>query len=124
MSYAVLIGSAWHYIHEQFDFDVHTLASTGCAAQVYEYSTRWKSWKEDTVDGWYIGTSHEDYCCHEVFIKATQAEQFSDNVFFKHRLIAQPVITPADAIIKALSDNKTTFTGKQSLLPQAAMDGF
>ena len=47
----------------------------------------------------------------------------SDSVFFKHRYITQTVITPADAIIKALSDVKTALTGKQNQITQVAVDG-
>jgi hypothetical protein len=46
----------------------------------------------------------EHYRCHKIFVKATRSIRTSDTVFFKHKYITQPTVTPADAIVKAYQD--------------------
>jgi hypothetical protein len=38
-----------------------------------------------------------------VFCKKTQAKQLADTVFFKHKYITQPTVTPADVIVNAVT---------------------
>jgi hypothetical protein len=38
---------------------------------------------------------------HIVCVKATRAKRLVDTVFFKHKYITQPTVTPADAIVNA-----------------------
>ncbi len=47
--------------------------------------------------------SAEHYRTHVVFCKKTRAKQKADTVFFKHKHITQPMVTPADAIVNALT---------------------
>ena len=65
------------------------------------------------MDGWYVGTSPEHYRCHKVWIKKTGAERVSDTVFFKHRYLNSPEVTPYDAIMKALKEINEVLMGKR-----------
>ena len=65
---------------------------------------RCRTWGEHSMDGWYLQTSPEHYRCHIVFVKKTQAKRVTDTLFFKHKYLTQPEVTPADMIIKAYSD--------------------
>ena len=38
-----------------------------------------------------------------VFCKKTRAKRLADTVFFKHKYITQPTVTPVDAIVNALT---------------------
>ena len=80
------------------------LAPMGCAVQIHESSEKWGTWAENTTDGWYLQTSPEHYQCHKVHVKKTNTEQILDTVFFKHRYITQPTVTPADILTKAIDD--------------------
>jgi hypothetical protein len=66
---------------------------------------------EHSSDGWYIGIAPEHYRCHSIFVKATRSIRTSDTVFFKHKYITQPTVTPADAIVKAYQDLMHTIQG-------------
>ena len=90
--------SAYAYHRGQFDYDRMPLAPLGCAVQFHVKLERRKSWGEDSADG-YVRTSPEHYRCHEVFVKATKSKRITDTVFFKHKYITQPTVTPADAIV-------------------------
>jgi hypothetical protein len=48
-----------------------------------------------------------------VFSKKTRAKQLADTVFFKHKYITQPTITPADAIVNAYNKLQQAIQGIQ-----------
>jgi hypothetical protein len=51
-----------------------------------------------------LGTSDKHYGCHTIYCTKTRAERISETVFFQHLYLTQPVVTPADAIIKAMGN--------------------
>ena len=93
--------SAYSYHHGPFDYNRMPIAPMGCAVQFHIKPGRRKSFGEHSADGWYLRTSPEHYRCHVVFVKATRAKRITDTVFFKHKYITQPTVTPADAIVRA-----------------------
>ena len=95
----------------------------GCAMHIYEYPSWCKTWAEHTVDVLYLGNSIEHYCRQHIFIKKAQTEQVSDSIYFKHKYILQPVVTPADKITKALNTAKAVLTRKPiAAAAQTALD--
>ena len=96
--------SAYAYHHGQFDYNRNPLAPLGCALQFHNKPGKRKSWGEHSSDGFYVGPALEHYRCHRVWVKATRAIRVTDTVFFKHKYITQPTVTPADAIVKAYQD--------------------
>ncbi len=63
-----------------------------------------KMWAAHTTNRYYIGNAWEHYRCHEVYISTTKGMRICGTVFFQHKYLAMPTITPADALIKA-ADN-------------------
>ena len=106
--------SAYAYHHGTFDYNRMPLAPMGCAVQFHIKPDKRKTWGEHSMDGWYLRTSPEHYRCHIVFVKKTQSKRVTDTVFFKHKYITQPAITPADAIIKAYNDLRAVLQGMQN----------
>ena len=94
--------SAHAYMHGQFNYDAMPLAPMGCAVQLYLKPHRRKTWGKHSVDGWYLGASDKHYRCHKVWNVETKAERVSDTVFFKHKYITQPTLTPEDVMIRAI----------------------
>ncbi len=45
--------------------------------------------------------------CHVIHVKKTRSERITDTVWFKHKYITQPKVTPADQIVNAI---KRAFT--------------
>ena len=101
--------STYAYHHGSFDYNSMPLAPMGCAVQFHIKPGR-KTFGEHSEDGFYLKTSEEHYRTHVIFAKKTRAKRLADTVFFKHKYITQPTITPADAIVNAY--NK--FCGKPS----------
>jgi hypothetical protein len=50
---------------------------------------------------------------HVIFCKKTQAKRLADTFFFKHKLITQPTVTPADAIVNAFTKLRDAIQGIQ-----------
>ena len=105
--------SAYQYLFGPHDYNKMPLAPMGCAVLVHEKPGKRGSWDPHAVDGWYVGTSPEHYRCHKVWIKKTGAERVSDTVFFKHRYLTSPEVTPYDAIMKALKEINEALMGKR-----------
>jgi hypothetical protein len=61
-------------------------------------------WAAHTASGYYIGNAWEHYRCHQVYISSSKCKRVSGIVFFWHKYLTMPTITPADALIKA-ADN-------------------
>jgi hypothetical protein len=113
--------SAYAYHHGSFDYNRMPLAPIGCAVQFHVKPSHQRTWGKHSTDGWYIGTSPEHYRSYRIFVKAMRSHCLSDTVFFKHKYITQPTVTPADAIIKALCDFMVTLKGTTNLRGQQNM---
>jgi hypothetical protein len=105
--------SAWAYHHGSFDYNRMPLAPMGCAVQFHIKPSRRKTFGEHSEDGFYLKTSEEHYRTHIIFVKKTRAKRLADTVFFKHKYITQPTITPADAIVNAFNKLRQTIQGIQ-----------
>ena len=70
-----------------------------------------------------MGTSFEYYRCYIVWINKTLGTRKGNTVFFKHKYLTMPTITPGDALLKAAVELKETIEKKVSktLETEAAM---
>jgi hypothetical protein len=68
---------------------------------------------EHSEDGFYLKTSEEYYRTQVIFAKKTRAKRLANTVFFKHKYITQPTITPADAIVNAYNKLRRAIQGLQ-----------
>ncbi len=106
--------SAYAYHHGNFDYDRMPLAPMGCAVQFHIKPTRRKTWGEHSSDGWHLSSSSDHYRSWWVFVKATRAKRITDTVFFKHKYITQPTVTPADSIVNAYHNLAKALQGIQN----------
>eukprot|EP00804_Cyclotella_cryptica_P006953 CCRYP_007095-RA/>CCRYP_007095-RA protein AED:0.38 eAED:0.31 QI:0/0/0/1/0/0/3/0/325 len=60
-----------------------------------------KTFSHHCTKGYVIGTSYEHYCGWKVWTPSLHTTCISSTVFFKHKYITNPSVTPADAIIVA-----------------------
>jgi len=102
--------SAYAFRHGAFDYNKTPLAPLGCAVQVHNTIERRHTWGAHSLDGWYIGTSQEHYRCYTIHVKETNSECVSDTVVFRHRYVTKPFATPADKLMKAISNLKHKIT--------------
>ena len=57
------------------------------------------------------GNIMEHYRCHEVYITDTRHTRMCSLVFFKHKYLTMPSLTPANALIRAADDLTTALAG-------------
>jgi hypothetical protein len=107
--------SAYQHVNGNFDYNKTPLAPLGCAVEMHESTNRRKTWDPHSLTGWYLGTSTEHYRCHKIFCKKTRSERISDTVFFRHRYITQPTVTPEDKIVKAVGDLSSALRQRSNL---------
>jgi hypothetical protein len=107
--------AAWQYGHGPFDYNKMPLVPMRCAVQIHKSSERRGTWVAITINGWYLQTSPEHYLCHQIYVKKTKSERISDTVFFKHRYLTQPTVTPVDTIIKAHGYLTQALKGRRNL---------
>ena len=87
----------------------------GSTVQMHESRDNRGTWAERLIDGWYLGTSLEHYRCHIIHVKKTNSERISDTVFFKHKYITQPTLTPVDTVVKAINDLTCALKGTRNI---------
>ena len=114
--------SAYAYHHGSFDYNRMPIAPMGCAVQFHIKPGRRKTFGEHSADGFYLKTSAEHYRTHVVFCKKTRAKRLADTVFFKHKYITQPTVTPADAIVNAFTKLQDAINGLQHSRNDAHFD--
>jgi len=78
----------------------------GCKVEAHITPETRETWAPHTATGYYIGNAHEHYRCHNIYITDRKSTRVSSSVFFKHKYLTMPTITPAEALIKA-ADNLT-----------------
>jgi hypothetical protein len=101
---ADLSMSAYQFMHGEFGYNKMPLAPLGCAVQIHESTNRQKTWDVHLLNGWYLGTSDKHYPCYTIYCTKTRANRISDTVFFQYCYLTQPVVTPSNAIIKAMGN--------------------
>jgi hypothetical protein len=107
--------SAYAYLWGQHNFNANPFAPLGCKVEAHVKPAVRESWAAHTASGYYIGNAWEYYRCHEVYISDTKHSRVCETVFFKHKYLTMPSITPADALIKAADNLVDTISG---LMPQ------
>jgi hypothetical protein len=98
--------SAYAYHHGTFDNNRMPIAPMGCSVQFHIKPSRRKTFGEHSGDGFYFRT-------HAVFCKKTREKRLADTVFFKHKYITQPTVTPVDAIVNAFTKLRDAIQGVQ-----------
>ncbi len=97
--------SAYTYLWGQHDYNPNLFALLGCKVEAHLVPGIREMWAPNTTSGFCIN-SWEHYRCHKVFISDTCHTRICSTVFFKHKYLTMPTLTPSDALICA-ADNLT-----------------
>ena len=89
--------SAHAHLYGQHDFNRHPLAPLGTECHIYVPPGQRKTWGVKSKKAFYVGTSMEHYRYYWASVVETGAIQGSETMFFKHKYITDPTVTPADA---------------------------
>jgi hypothetical protein len=69
--------------------------------EAYLYPGIQETWAPHNASGYYLGNLQEHYQCHKIYIYDTRHHQVCDTVFFMPKYSTMPMITLANALIKA-----------------------
>ena len=104
--------SASEHLYGPHNYNRQPLAPLGCEVQVYEPPLQRKSWAPRTVKGWYVGTSKEHYRAYKVWVEKTKSTRISETVFFKHKYLTNPTVSPQDWVVKAANNLSRALANK------------
>ncbi len=93
--------SSYVHLWGQHDYNANPFAPLGCKVEAHVTPGVRETWAPHTASGYYIGNAWEHYRCHEVYISDTKSMRTCLSVFFKHKYLTMPTVTPADALIRA-----------------------
>ncbi len=69
-----------------------------------------------TLDRWVVSWNiKQTLLMPQIYVKKMRSKRISDIVFFKHRYITQPTLTPVDIIVKALDDLTHAQKGRKNV---------
>ena len=103
--------SAHTYLWGQHDYNSNPYAPLGCKVEAHVVPEVRETWAPHTATGYYIGNANEHYRCHTIYITNTKSTRTCSSVFFKHKYLTMPTLTPADALIKAADDLTAAIAG-------------
>ena len=103
--------SAYTYLWGQHEYNANPFAPLDCKVEAYLYPGIQETWAPHTVSGYYLGNLQEHSKCHKIYICDTRHNQVCDTVFFKHKYLTMPMMTPADTLIKALDKLLNAISG-------------
>ena len=89
------------HLHGAHDFNRHPLALIVIAVHIYVPPDKRKTWSIKIKKGFYVGTLLEHYRYYMAYCSKSQAVQGSKTMYFKHKYITDPDMTPSDAIVQA-----------------------
>jgi hypothetical protein len=93
--------STYAHLYGPHNYNAVPFVPIGMQALVHDKPQRRKSFAQHCSKGWVIETSPEHYRCWKVWNKATRTTRISATMFFKHKYITTPTVTPADIITAA-----------------------
>jgi hypothetical protein len=98
--------SAYTYLWGQHNYNANPFAPLGCKVEAHITPGVRETWAPHTASGYYVGNAREHYCCNEIYISNTKSIFTCLTVFFKHKYLTMPNITPSNSLIHT-ADNLT-----------------
>eukprot|EP00804_Cyclotella_cryptica_P014867 CCRYP_020386-RA/>CCRYP_020386-RA protein AED:0.51 eAED:0.20 QI:0/0/0/0.66/0.5/0.33/3/0/654 len=89
------------HLYSHHNCNSHPFVPIGMEARVRAKPHHQKSFAQYCTKGFVLGTSIEHYRCWTIWTPVFRSTRISATVFFKHKYITNPTVTPADAIIAA-----------------------
>lgn len=123
-SRVVPTASSYQHLYGPHDYNKHPFGPLGCEVEAWISPSIRETWQAHTATGWYLGESMEHYRCDNVWHKDTKSVRVCGTVFFKHKYLTMPTLTPADAMISAMDSLAQAIEGnlKPSGETKAAVD--
>ncbi len=95
----------------QHNYNANPFALLGCKVEVNLVPSNHETWVPHTASCFYIGNAWDHYHCHKIYINCTRHTRTCNTVFFKHKYLTMPTLTPADALIQAVNNLISAIAG-------------
>jgi hypothetical protein len=103
--------SAYAHVYQgQHDYNKHPFLPIGMELLVHIKLHKQRTYAQHCDKGYVIGTLFEHYQCQKIWMKDTHATRVSGAVWFKHKYLTNPSVTPEDRIVAALGRLAKTLT--------------
>ena len=89
------------HLHGPHNYNAQPWVPIGIEAMIHDKPNKRKTFAQHCSKGYGIETSTEHYRCWKLWNIKTKSMRISDTVFFKHKYITNPSVTPEDAVISA-----------------------
>jgi hypothetical protein len=99
-----------HVYQGQHDYNKHPFVPIGLESLVQVKPHKQQTYAQYCNKGYVIGMSFQHYQCQKVWMKDTHATQVSGAVWFKHKYLTNPSVTPDDQIVAAIGRLAKTLT--------------
>ena len=96
------------HLYGPHDYNALPFVPIGIESMVHDKPKNRKTYAQHCSKGWTLGTSPEHYRCWQIWMQDTRATRISGTVFFKHKYLTNPTVSPEDAIIAATNNLSTT----------------
>ena len=96
--------SAYAHLYGPHDYNASPFVPLGMEALVHDKPHRRKTYAQHCSRGWIIGTSTEHYRCWKIWSPTTRSTRIAATVFFKHKYLTNPSVSPTDALIAAAAN--------------------
>jgi hypothetical protein len=103
--------SVYTYLWGQHDYNSNPFVPLGCKVEACLAPGIRATWAPHTTSEFNVVNSWEHYLCHKVFISDTHHTRICSTVFFKHKYLTMPTITPSDALICAANNLTDAIAG-------------
>jgi hypothetical protein len=103
--------SAYAYLWGKHTYNANPFTPLGCKVEAHVTPGTHDTSTPHTASGFYIGNAWEHYRCHEIYICNIKHTWTCLTVFFKHKYLTMPSITPANALICAADYLTDTIAG-------------
>eukprot|EP00804_Cyclotella_cryptica_P003480 CCRYP_002118-RA/>CCRYP_002118-RA protein AED:0.26 eAED:0.26 QI:0/0/0/1/0/0/3/0/685 len=96
--------SAYAHLYGPHDYNALPFTPLGMEALVHDKPNQRKTYAQHCSKGWVIGTSTKHYRCWRIGSTATRRTRIAATVFFKHKYLTNPFVSPNDALIAAAAN--------------------
>ena len=104
--------STYANVHGPYNFMHKPISPLGCPVLAHENPYKRGSWADHAINAWNLSTSMEQHRYLNVYIKHTRYERIFDMLFFKHKYLTSPIVTPEDTVVESTKGLKYTVTAK------------
>jgi hypothetical protein len=114
--------SSFKVFNRSHGYNANPSAPLRYKVRMHVIPSKRRTWEVHTKAGYCLGNSWEHYRYHKIWIVDTRSVRVGQTIFFKHKYLTQPSVTPQDAIVGASDNLCGVLRGKPSAKNEVRTD--